>query len=53
MPIFNIIEPLARPDEQMRGDVIAKKVAKKNISGEEDDTEIRKFIPVWLDGGDR
>ena len=53
MAVFNIIEPLARPDEQMREDVIVKKVAKKDISREEEDTETRKFVPVWMDGGDR
>ena len=53
MAVFNIIEPLARPNEQMSGDVIAKKVAKKNISREEDDRPTRKFVPVWMDGGNR
>ena len=53
MPIFNIIEPLARPDEQMREDVIVKKVAKKDISREEDEEGYRKFIPVFMDDTNR
>jgi len=53
MAVFNIIDPMVRPDEQMRGDVLAKKVAKKNISREEDNMETHKFIPVWIDNGNR
>ena len=53
MAIFNIIEPITRPDEQMRGDVVVKKVAKKDISREDDNAVTRKFIPVFMDDGNR
>ena len=53
MPIFNIIEPVARPDEQMRGDVIVKKVAKKDISRGKNKEGWREFVPVFMDNMNR
>jgi len=53
MAIFNIIEPITRPDEQMRGDVVVKKVAKKDISRKKEEQEWRNFVPVFMDCGNR
>ena len=53
MPVFNIIEASERPTEEMRGDVIVKKVAKKDISRETDEDDDRKFVPVFMDDMNR
>jgi len=53
MNVFNTIEPMARPDGELRGDIVIKKVAKKDISREEDEETKRKFIPVFMDDMNR
>ena len=53
MPVFNIIEAMSKPTEEMRGDVIIKKVAKKNISRETNEDGWREFVPVFMDNGNR
>jgi len=53
MPVFNIIEAMEKPTEEMRGDVIVKKVAKKDISKDADKEDGRKFIPVFMDNMNR
>ena len=53
MPVFNTIEGLERPTEEMRGDVIVKKVAEKDISRETDGDSRHKFVPVFMDDTNR
>lgn len=53
MPVFNTIDLMRYPSEEMREDIIVKKVAKKDISRGDKDLNWKGFVPVFLDRGNR